>query len=333
MNTKLKLEDVQAALTTSNGDLNAACDILNAKYQTLYAFVKRYNLQFLSQKQAICSKEKLEEAYNRLKSLSLVAKELGGTKEGIRLAMKRHNLLINKLITHTCNENFFAEYNEQSFYWAGFIAADGCVKIRKNSSELTIGLARTDQEHLEKFQKAINTTAPIHDYLVKNSVRNSKWNDCWKSEILITSKKIFEDLARFNIVPRKSLIYTFPDWLVQHPLVNHFMRGYFDGDGSFYTSLGKNKITPQLYFSLRGTPEFLTIYRSILERECNLEKRSTDIRISSGIGVLEYGGNGIVKQIVQFLYKDGTACLIRKYEKNKRTNMTKEDIIKQWIKK
>jgi len=93
------------------------------------------------------------------------------------------------------------------------------------------------------------------------------------------------------------------------------MRGYFDGDGSFYESkLTQGRMVKQVNFSLRGTIKFLKVYRSILERECNLKKRTKDIRINSGIGVLEYGGNGVIKQIVKFLYKDTVTHLDRKKE-------------------
>ena len=90
------------------------------------------------------------------------------------------------------------------------------------------------------------------------------------------------------------------------------MRGYFDGDGSFYYSLAKNKKSRQKYINIRGTQEFLTMYRSILERECDIDKKEKDIRLNSGIGALEYGGNNIVEKISDFLYKDATVWMKRK---------------------
>ena len=225
------------------------------------------------------------------------------------------------------DQNFFSKETEESFYVAGFLAADGCVKSRKSPSqkygeprhEVYIGLSKNDKEHLEKIRKILSAETPIRDYLVKNSTRNSNWKDIWKSEISITSKQMFDDLARFNIVPRKTLIYTIPDWMKNHSLKHHFLRGYNDGDGSFYWALSKGKIEKQLYFSLRGTTEFLMSVRDILEKECNLPHRETEIRISSGHGVLEYGGNKVVKKICNFLYKDATIYLDRKYEYNIRS--------------
>ena len=165
------------------------------------------------------------------------------------------------------------------------------------------------------MRSLLKAETPIRDYLIKNSKRNAKWNDTWACQISITSEKLVKDLAKFNIVPRKSLIYTFPEWLINHPLVHHFIRGYNDGDGSFFVpKLVNGRTVEQVYFSLRGTPKFLEVVRSILEEKCALKERTNDIRISSGQGVLEYGGNGIVAKIAQYLYKDAVIWLPRKHE-------------------
>lgn len=276
-------------------------------------------------------KEQLKELYEKHQSLSLVAKELGKTKEGIRMAMRRYGLEINKPIRYSFDKRFFKKNTESVFYWAGFVAADGCLMKKKNSNSniLGIALASKDRDHLVLFKKAINSNHPIHKHIVKNSKQNTKWNDSEKVEIKLSSNYLPQDLARFNIVPRKTHIYEFPKWLVNHPLVNHFMRGYFDGDGSWF--VGASKKTPQMFFSLRGTVDFLKIYRSILEQN-GLPVRDKDPRINNGIGVLEYGGNGHTCKIRDFLYRDATVFMERKYELVKdikvveRLNLTKEDL-------
>jgi len=220
-------------------------------------------------------------------------------------------LRINKQVRHSVNHKFFSEDNENSFYWAGFLAADGNVRKRRGSCrEISLALSIKDKNHIEKFINAIESTAHMGIYLVKNSKRNSKWNDTKKAEVKITSEQMFNDLARFNVVLRKSLIYIFPEWLIEHKLVNHYMRGYFDGDGSFYFSQSPNK---QEYFNLRGTVNFLEVYCSILERECSLKERTTSIRVNNGIGALEYGGNLILPKIKMYLANGATVYLDRKW--------------------
>lgn len=265
----------------------------------------------------ILPKELLQQEYKQLQSFRKIGEKYNVSGETVRYYCKQYGIKTNKLVRYTCDENFFTRENEATFYIAGFIAADGCVKIRKGRAalryELQIGLSKTDKEFLEQLKIILKTDAPINDFLIKNSKRNKKWNDTWASQLTITSEKLVRDLEKFNIVPRKSLIYTFPEWLIDHPLVHHFMRGYNDGDGSFYIpKLAEGKHTEQIYFSLRGTLDFLGVYRYLFERECGIEVRYDDIRTSSGHGCLEYGGNGIVSKIAQFLYKDATIFLPRK---------------------
>lgn len=305
-------------LVNENKTTNEISKILGIKYGTLSYYFRKNNITFNNKNKIKCSHEEAWKKYQEFQSLKDVADHFGATKEGIRNLLKRNSYELNKLVKHTFNQNFFKEDNERSFYWAGFIAADGCVKKRKTSSkttpyryELSISLSIKDKSFLEKFKSDIDFSGNIGHKIIKNSKRNVKWNDSEAVEISITSKENFDDLSRFNIVPRKSLIYTFPEWLINHKYVNHFMRGYFDGDGSFYI-IDKKKEVPQVAFSLRGTQDFLKTYRSIFESNNLVKKREKDIRINSGIGVLEYGGNKVVKSIKDFLYKDANVYLERK---------------------
>lgn len=265
----------------------------------------------------ILTKDILQQTYAELGSLKAVARKFYLDPGSIKKYMIRCGLDFKSQVRHNCDHGFFSRDNEETFYVAGFIAADGCVKDRKGSSgnrryEMGIGLSKEDKSFLEQLRQVMKAETPIRDFLVKNSKRNPEWNDTWKSEIIITSEQMCDNLKRFNIVPRKSLIYTFPEWMKIHPLKHHFIRGYNDGDGSFYTSLPPGKMTEQVYFSMRGTPTFLKVVRDILEAECGLEERHKCIRISSGHGVLEYGGNGVISKIFDYLYKNATIYLPRK---------------------
>lgn len=287
---------------------------------TVYTAFKiiNYDCRVRQDVSLIVSKEILEEAYTRLGTLKAVGRELKIDPDSVSHYMEKFGLEYQHQIIYNVAHDFFSRDNEETFYIAGFIAADGCVKDRKGKygnvrNEVYIGLSKEDKEFLEQLRQIMKAETPIRDFLIKNSKRNPKWNDTWKSEICVTSKQMCSDLERFNIVPRKSLIYTFPEWMKKHPLKHHFIRGYNDGDGSFYIpKLAEGKVTKQVYFSLRGTTMFLKDVRAILEKECSLEERDKKIRISSGHGVLEYGGNGIVGKIVDYLYKDATIYLPRK---------------------
>ena len=258
----------------------------------------------------------LKEKYKELGSAKAVGRYFGVAAQTITSYMDRHGLNYNKKISYNCNHNIFSTNTEQSFYLAAFVAADGCIKSKKGatSKSLYIGLSGKDRAHLEKIRAALGAEHPICDYVVKNSKKNSDWNDSPASSLTITSAQIYQDLQRFNITERKTHTLTFPDWIKDHPLRHHFIRGYIDGDGSFYHALGKGKKVKQVFFSVRGTAAFLTSLRSILEADLNLEKRTKDIRFNNGIGVLEYGGNRLCKALAEYLYRDATICLDRKKE-------------------
>ena len=91
------------------------------------------------------------------------------------------------------------------------------------------------------------------------------------------------------------------------------MRGYFDGDGSIcYTTRKCNY--KEGTFSVIGTPEFLDEYEKYI-LQC-LNRNNPNKRDKSGRAeAIRYGGKNQIKKIFQFLYKDATIYLQRKYDK------------------
>ncbi len=220
---------------------------------------------------------------------------------------------------YSVNHNLFKEESERSFYLAGFIAADGCIRIAKTNKarnyinyRLQISLSKNDKDHLEKIKSLLEATNPIYDYEIKNSKRNTKWNDVWESKLLITSKEIVNDLKKFNVKPRKSLTYIFPKWLIKHPLCVHFMRGYFDGDGSFF--INSELSYDRLCCSVRGTEKFLKTYKRIMERLGNFKTKSK-IQMNDRIGQLSFKGKFAIT-VRDCLYDNSTIYLDRKYKKS-----------------
>jgi hypothetical protein len=210
---------------------------------------------------------------------------------------------------YSCDEDFFLKDNELSFYWAGFIAADGC-SFKKKFSEhflLSIGLSEKDKNHLLKFKDHIQYTGPLRESTTKHSLTNPNWKDCKKNTISINSNKICNDLKRFNVVQRKTKIYTFPEWLKNHPLVHHYMRGYNDGDGSFFYDKPRDRIC----FELRGTKEFLEVYLEILK---NHIKCKATVTTPDSTSKIKLSGKNMMPSLVDFLYKDASIFLERKYD-------------------
>lgn len=177
---------------------------------------------------------------------------------------------------YNVNDNFFNELNPLNCYWAGFIAADGCVEGKKQN-KLYICLSSKDKRHLEMFKKYIKFDGPILNNVIK---RDEK--EFYNSTISITSKKIADDLySNFNITPKKSLTLLPPN-IKNKELIDAFICGYIDGDGSIvmYKSKTRN-IQMSLSISMLGTYEMITWIKNrctdIIGKECgSIQKKDKD---------------------------------------------------------
>lgn len=119
------------------------------------------------------------------------------------------------------DREFFSEVNHASAYWAGFIAADGCVHGEK--STVSLGLHPDDRELLERLKLAAKLEQPITER-PNNSGRNYVWMD-------VTCPQWVKALERhYFITPSKSLTLRPPTHLGWE-YVWSYVRGVFDGDG------------------------------------------------------------------------------------------------------
>lgn len=254
----------------------------------------------------LLNKKEFKILYDEHGSITKLSEVLNKDWRTIKRFMVNNDIEQKKVTKYSCDENYFEKNNEGSFYWAGFLAADGCLYERKNYSSfvLKITLSEKDKDHLVLFKKNIESNHPVKDYISNNYL---------SSEIQVCSSKIFNDLKRFNITPRKTHSYSFPSWLINHEDVHHFIRGYVDGDGSFSIYKAKNRNVPQFRFSVRGTENFLTKMHEVIDENCGFKKIERKLQFSNGIAGVGYSGNKVVKSISNFLYQDATIFLDRKY--------------------
>lgn len=199
------------------------------------------------------------------------------------------------------NEHFFASIDcESKAYWLGFIAADGCIEIHGKSSTLSIALASRDREHLCLLAAALESSHPIEDRL---QVRGTPFA---ASRLRVHSPRLAIDLAPFGIVPRKSFSLPWPELPTE--LLRHYLRGYFDGDGSF-----KNPQRGDLSFSLIGTEGFLLACRDFLIGQCALSPvQLRQHALCPSMFELCYGGRRQVAKLYALMYDGATIYLPRK---------------------
>lgn len=260
-------------------------------------------------KKFTCNIEQLHSLYKEHKSTEKVAEILGCTAPTILVLLRENNIPVQKngaLRKYTMNEEFFSQDNEKSMYWAGFVASDG--NIDKKYPQLRIAISSKDREHLEQFAHDIKTDAIIGSVVHNNKTTNKSYNSVY---LKLTSDKFVNELKRFNIVPNKTFIYTIPDWIIDHLHANAFLRGYFDGDGSF-AIIHDNGIDRPV-FTVCGTQSTMETFRTILENNTSITK-NIEIYKQNNIFTLTYAAKPDVQAIVDYLYKDATVYLKRKFK-------------------
>ena len=185
---------------------------------------------------------------------------------------------------------------EEKAYWLGFLYADGYVGLTDNRVELTLQLS--DVNHIEKFKTFLNSDCKIS-------------TNSYRSRLSIKDEKIKKDLINLGCTPQKSLILKFPtDDKVPKELIRHFIRGYFDGDGSLCVTEKTKSI------DILGTYDFL--YQLCLESNIATSKIYVSKSKSNKVFRIVLGSRLDLYNFSKYIYDDCNIYLDRKYEKFKK---------------
>ena len=125
----------------------------------------------------------------------------------------------------------------------------------------------------------------------------------------ICNKHLFDILLKHGVLRRKSESLFFPTWL-RPDLVHHFIRGFFDGDGSVYYITQANFVG----CSFTGTFDMLEHIREILHQEIDTNA-SVHRYKNKNIYDFKVGGKNKIIAFYDYLYKDASIFLSRKKEK------------------
>lgn len=211
------------------------------------------------------------------RSIKKISRKYGINYKTLTKYLKLRNIEINNY-HNSChfNYDFFDTIDtEEKAYWLGFMYADGYISSKRNY--IGLGVALKDIDHLQKYNLALNyrkglNVSQTHQFNSKELV-NSKGEFLYTVRTLIKNKNLWEALNNKGCVPNKSLILQFPkedifiesDKYSKNDLILHFIRGYFDGDGTLglYQHSKKNlNLEESLMFV--GTKQFLTAIQKYL---------------------------------------------------------------------
>lgn len=238
-----------------------------------------------------------------------LGKSIGSSYNYIRKILKNQNIDVRD--PEECgrkikiNKYYFDSIDsEDKAYYLGLFFADGCNHIGTKGNQIALSLHKKDIDILEKFSKLIYDKSNIKTF------RNQKI-------CIIYSKHMSDSLTSHGCTPRKSLTLQFPQTIPDH-LMNHFLRGYFDGDGCIY--LGKSRSGKmQATVTIVSTIWFCQKYKEILSNvgiKSRIHHDKRDIKNGNWVtAVLHVNGNDQVNSFHNYLYRGGSYYLSRKKNK------------------
>lgn len=196
--------------------------------------------------------------------------------------------------------------SQEKWYFLGLFAADG--NINKRDSNASIGLIQEDKKLLEEINSLLDNERPVIDRERNGTYNGGKQKD---SYFQVSSKYFCERLTQLGFPPNKTLILDFPDYITEKYLP-HFIRGYLDGDGCI-SLIKKNKEKYEIKSNFVGSKKFIEKLANILK--CHGIDCILDDKRSENYSVVEINRLTSVTKMLEWLYKDATIKMERKYNK------------------
>lgn len=213
------------------------------------------------------------------------------------------------------NNEFKVIDTEEKAYFLGLFYADGCISLqkRKNSNYVKpqVQISLADEQIVRNLHKKfLFFNLDIFDF--------GKYKSTWSKQFALrkASKPLFDDLISQGIFERKSgensSKLTIPD--IDEDLMSHFIRGFFDGDGSINIASARPHL--RRVEICGSSKQFLLQIKSILEQsgvDCPIFREKTK-GYKKPLYILEWVNSMDVIEMRNYLYKDATIYLSRKKE-------------------
>ncbi|OGE64457.1 hypothetical protein A3J13_01985 [Candidatus Daviesbacteria bacterium RIFCSPLOWO2_02_FULL_36_8] len=210
-----------------------------------------------------------------------------------------------KIKKHPVNSDFFKKWSPEMTYILGFIGADG--NICHSGRAHTLHIACDDKDVIEKIKQIMKYEGPIH--------LKPRPNGKISYSLRICDPIIFNDLNKLGVTERKSLTFTPPKISLQ--LTKHFLRGYFDGDGTVYLCNLKypSKLRVKIYTASLNMGKYL--HQTLKKALGDLYKGSilTYMAHQKTPYYVTHMGHHAAVKLFDYMYTDATIYLDRKHQK------------------
>lgn len=239
----------------------------------------------------------IKQLYEKGMLLREIAKIEGCSRQTIANRLKRQGVAIRSQKeaqtkrtqrSNKYNHNCFRDIgNEKVEYWLGFMMADGNVFKQR----ITVRVHKKDIDHIAEFANFCGVRR-------EPTIRG---NECY---ITFSSKPMVDDLAKWGIVPNKSLVCE------AHPELSksrHFWRGVVDGDGCLRFS-NKYPVIRLGCGSKKLMEQFRIYAQEVIRKQVNVNRRKLDT-----YWTISLKGQPAIT-LISNLYFNNTVSLFRKQQ-------------------
>ena len=296
--------------------------------ETIISLSEEYNMTWSGMYQIIdgvlpCIKEltkdeelDIVELYTSGKSSTKISEKYKINHKLVNRVLDKYGIkrIRNGVRKWSLKEDYFDIIDSQNkAYVLGLLYADGYNDIGKSTVRLQ--LRYDDVEILEKINKELGSNRPLKFIKCSDHVASNGYISKDMYSLEVYGSHICNSLKEQGVVQNKSLILEFPSF-DDESLYRHFIRGYFDGDGSFtYHKLKKNNRSQGL-ITITSTLNFCQKCLDIIRSNVNIGGSIFDASCHNGVTkVISIFGNIQCKNFLDWLYYDADLYLNRKYEK------------------
>ena len=197
---------------------------------------------------------------------------------------------------------------ENKAYFLGILFADG--NVRPDRPEISIGLQECDCELLEKLNRFIHKDRPL--LYLNRDVKYPTWQNQYK--LYISSRHMVNTVANYGLIPKKSLVKKFPEILLKsndENIIRHFIRGYFDGNGSIGIYKSGDHGCIRMLFSISTSHDMCDDLKYIFDKFLNVKSY---VKLKNNISSIHVYDQKSISIVLNWLYNSATIYLKRKYK-------------------
>ena len=227
-------------------------------------------------------------------SCGKIGERLGHSGSNIGKLLKKHNYDPQDFKIKVDETYFNIIDTQNKAYILGWMYSDGNVMPE---GKFRICLAEKDKHIVYWIKDQIKYEGNIHYRKPRNGSKA-------QYELCINRKVMVDDLISLGCVPNKSLIIKLPDFnQIPQNLYHHFVRGYFDGDGSINNGI-----------MICGSYYFVYELQKLLPcKATNIYQRYKDRDPLGSAHQLFIGQRSEVLKFKKWLYEDAEMFLERKF--------------------